>query len=232
MNRDKDTLFRIELNELGAFMRPSFLVALTDVKKREAPRHPKQFDLCAVTNEPLKNVALVVAPRSYPELAEGLEIGAVYEHETKKELACQVEGKYQSLLFFDWCRILTIIVAKNGKFIKQCSLDEWIAQVAGELEDKEKYPETGGRGPFWELVRFGLRGVTFGPAVCAKLVRDFDEWEHVAKAHGDERFYSLYRRLRECFAYPNGSGLVYCWESEYFRNSVSDDRPLLGIDPV
>lgn len=213
-------------------MRPTFLVALTDVKRREAPRHPTRFALCPVTNAPLKNVVLAVAPRSYPELAEGLEIGAVYEHEEKKELTCRVEGKYESLLFFDWCRILTIIVAKNADFIKQCSLDEWVAQVAGALEDKEKYAETGGRGPFWELVRYGLRGVTFGPVVCAKLVRDFDEWEHVAKAHGDERFYSLYCRLRECFAYPNGKGLVYCWEPHHFEGSESDDQPLLGVDPV
>ncbi|AQV96557.1 hypothetical protein BJN34_22075 [Cupriavidus necator] len=213
-------------------MQSSFLVALTDVKMREVPRHPKQFDLCAVTNEPLENVVLAVAPRSYPELAEGLEIGAVYEHEEKKELTCRVEGKYHNLIFLDWCRILTIIVARNAKFIKECSLDEWVAQVAGALEDKEKYPETGGRGPFWELVRYGLRGATFGPAVCAKLVRDFDEYEQVAKAHGHEEFYWLYCRLRECFAYPNGRGLVYCYKPHWFQDSKSHDQPLLGIDPA
>lgn len=213
-------------------MRPTFLVALTDVKKHEAARHAKQFDICAATRQPLNNVALVVAPRSYPDLAQGLEIGAVYEHEEEKKLVCCVEGKYQPLIFFDWCRILTIIVAKNAKLIKSCSLDEWVAQVAGALEDKEKYPETDGRGPFWELVRFGLRGVTFGPVVCAKLVRDFDEWEHVAKAHGNEAFYSLYCCLRECFAYPNGKGMVYCDEPTDFEGSQSDDQPLLGIDPL
>lgn len=210
----------------------TYLVSLSDVKKRELPRHPKQYDLCAVTNEPLEDVVLAVAPRSYPELVEGLEIGAVYEHEVEKKFECCVERRGQDYYFFDWCRILTIIVAKNGRFIKEGSLDEWVDQVAGELEDVEKYPETGGLGPFWELVRYGLRGVTFGPVVCAKLVRDFDEWEHVAKDHGDEQFYSLYRRLRECFAYPNGSGLVYCEKPEYFLNSESDDRPLLGIDPA
>ncbi|WP_051320772.1 hypothetical protein [Cupriavidus sp. amp6] len=208
----------------------TYLVALTDVKKREQPRHSNQYGLCPVTNEPLNNVVLVVAPRSYPRLAEGLEIGAVYEHEGEKELACCVEGRYEDFYFFEWCRVLTIIITRSGKFIKNGTLDEWVDQVAGALEDEQKYPETGGRGPFWELVRYGLRGVTFGPVVCAKLVRDFDEWEHVAKAHGDERFYALYCRLRECFAYPNGSGLVYYPEPQYFRQSKSDDRPLLGID--
>lgn len=65
-----------------------------------------------------------------------------------------------------------------------------------------------GAGPFYELVYFTDCDGVIGPAVCAKLARDFAEWDERAKALGDG-FYTSYRQWREGFELAADGGAVH-----------------------
>ncbi len=71
---------------------------------------------------------------------------------------------------------------------------DWSIQLSELVVDEDKYPESEGRGPFWELLRYGLRGMTFGPVVCKKLANDFEKWYMDAWALGDLEFYQGARK--------------------------------------
>ncbi|WP_250477288.1 MULTISPECIES: hypothetical protein [unclassified Caballeronia] len=100
---------------------------------------------------------------------------------------------------------------------------EWSNRLSELVEDKEKYPETEGRGPFWELLRYGLRGMTFGPVVCQKLKADFGKWQSAAHALDDSNFSGWYSHIRSTFAMADEAGMVmYGW---YWSD---DTEPKLG----
>jgi len=116
--------------------------------------------------------------------AEGLEIGKAYKVGDSWGFRAGSYGGYN-----EWRKVL--------------------AQLAGvaDIEDfwKREFEveKDGGRldVPFAELLAFSDCEGTLGPAVCARLAKDFAEHDERAKGHGEDWFYDLYetwhRAMRE-----------------------------------
>jgi len=210
---------------------PEYLIAYKKLRKREQPRHSERWDQCPVTDEVMDNVVLVVAPPDYPQLADGLEIGAVYEYEHEDSSWYCIAERSLDGYFFEWCGTLVKLVAgrelKGGPF----SLVDWCNKLSEMMEDKEKYPETDGRGPFWELLRYNLRGMTYGPVVCAKLVADFDDWDPEIWFRSDEKFYNFYRKMRECFSCARDANSLVTYPRPWMEGGKFFIEPKLGADP-
>jgi len=172
---------------------------------------------------------LAVAPRDYPQLAGGLEIGALYRE-------VPGPGGYGGILhgvdslegYYEWCEKLVSLVT-NGKRLPERPNGEveWSKKLSELVEDKEKYAETEGRGPFWEMLRYALRGMPFGPVVCQKLTADFEKWETTAYAFGDADFTSMYRFMRSTFSLAGETGMV-----TYSCQWTEDTEPILGIETL
>lgn len=210
-----------------------YLNAHSDLKKWNKPRHPEDFNRCLETGEYLDNLVLVVAPPDYPQLAEGLAIGSVYEFDYDKTMWFGIAERSSDGYFFEWCEKLVALVT-NGKKLEGGSyrMVDWCTRLSESVEGKEKYPETEGRGPFWELLRYMLRGMTFGPVVCKKLVADFNKWDSYAWSLGDYRFYQEYLFFRKCFEFPGEHGLVFYPSDWYEGDGTRFREPKLGADPV
>ncbi|MFM0702019.1 hypothetical protein [Paraburkholderia sediminicola] len=210
------------------YMEGYFLISLA-LKKIEGPYSRNMVD--PDTGRPLsvREEMLVVAPPDYPQLADGLEVGGLYR---------EVPGPdgYGGLLYglssleeyYDWCENLASLVT-DGKTLNERPNDEveWSNKLSELIEDKEMYSETAGRGPFWELVRYGLRGMTFGPVVCQKLAADFREWEPKALELNDAKFSQMYDYIWPTFGMADETGMVtYGWGWD------EDMEPKLGIETL
>ena len=151
---------------------------------------------------------VVVAPLDYPQLAEGLEIGALYDSVRDSEGA-ECSHFFLDSYYYEGCETLVSLVTGGKRLAEDPNrMVDWSIQLSKLVVDESKYPETEGRGPFWELLRYGLRGMTFGPVVCRKLVADFVKWDMDAWVLGDFKFYQWYGFLRKCFETANGTGMV------------------------
>ncbi|HIH2750536.1 hypothetical protein L3V59_39305 [Burkholderia aenigmatica] len=184
---------------------PALFDAMPALRKVEGPYYRNMVD--PDTRWPYSTKMVVVAPPDYPQLADGLEIGALYVLDKNLDLAgClfYLDGSY-----FESCEKLVALVT-DGKRLPEgpYRMVDWSNGLSELVSDKEKYPESDGRGPFWELLRYGLRGMTFGPVACKKLAADFTAWDMKAWAVGDLKFYQWYCFLRECFETANGTGMV------------------------
>ncbi len=62
-------------------------------------------------------------------------------------------------------------------------------------------------GPFYELIDFADNEGTLGAAVCAKLAKDFAEWDERAQAIGGD-WYEAYVEWRRCFEFASDRGAV------------------------
>ncbi|REG51070.1 hypothetical protein B0G80_7554 [Paraburkholderia sp. BL6669N2] len=207
-----------------------FAVSLA-TKKIEGPYPTNLVD--PVTGKPFSpdENTLVVAPPDYPQLAEGLEIGALYRDVPGPDGRSGILHELGPLdEYYDWCEKLASFVT-NGKRLKERPNDktEWSNKLSELVVDKKGYPKTEGRGPFWELFRYGMRGMTFGPAVCKKLADDFINWGYVAQASGDSHFSFMCDHIGSAFyiASESGTGMVrYPWQW------TQDMEPKLGIEKV
>ncbi|SPB14763.1 hypothetical protein NOV72_01995 [Caballeronia novacaledonica] len=210
------------------YMEGYFLISPA-IEKIEGPYSKDMVD--PETGEPLwvDEEMVVVAPPDYPQLAAGLEIGALYRAVRRPNGSSGFLHGLDSLQeYYDWCEKLVSLVT-NGKKLKERPNNEveWSNQLSGLVEDSEKYPETGGRGPFWELLRYGLRGMTFGPVVCQRLAADFRKWQSAAHALDDSNFSGWYSHIWSTFAMADEAGIVtygWCW--------TEDMEPKLGIETL
>jgi len=210
-----------------------YLEAYSDLKKWDKPRHPLWFNRCPETEEIIKNVVLVVAPPDYPQLAEGLEIGGIYKFDYEASHWFCIADRSSDGYFFEWCEKLVKLVTKGKKLEGgPYHMVDWCTKLSELVEDKDKYPETDGRGPFWELLRYSLRGMTFGPVVCKKLVADFHKWEPEAWSWGDYRFYRYYLALREYFRFPDENGFIVYPSGWYEEGGRRFKEHKLGADPA
>jgi hypothetical protein len=98
---------------------PSYFYTSTMVKKVEPPYFKDMVDPETGNMHRLDDNMLVVAPPDYPQLAEGLEIGAFYEDVpdsfgssgTIYYLSSGIEGKY----YYEWCEKLVDLVTKGKR---------------------------------------------------------------------------------------------------------------------
>ena len=68
-------------------------------------------------------------------------------------------------------------------------------------------------GPFWELINFSDCEGVIGPAVSAKLAKDFAEWDESAKRHDEANslngvLYGRFQCFRQAFEMAADGGLV------------------------
>lgn len=210
------------------YMEGYFLISLA-LKKIEGPYSRNMVDPDTGYCLSVREEMLVVAPPDYPQLAEGLEIGALYQEVPAPEgYGGLLHGLSSLEEYYEWCEDLASLVTSGKKLAERPKGEvDWSNKLSELVEDKDKYSETGGRGPFWELLRYGLRGMTFGPVACEKLTADFREWESKASALNDAQFSKLYDYMRSTFAMANEIGMVtygWCWRE--------DMEPKLGIETL
>ncbi|MEX3785804.1 hypothetical protein [Paraburkholderia sp. BR14374] len=214
---------------------PGYFLASPIIKKIERP-----YSWCMTTDAgwclyPDEGM-LVVAPPDYPKLAEGLEIGDLYDYVSGPDgtaggmyhLSSYLGDRY----YFEWCEQLVSLVTKGKKLQRgPYRMVDWSVALSELVEDKNECPETEGRGPFWELLRYGLRGMTFGPVACRKLAADFAKWQEAASALEDTRFSQMYTHVRECFDLANGIGMV-TYPSRWSEGGEEFREPKLGIETL
>lgn len=152
---------------------------------------------------------LIETSRTYPELADGLEIGSVY----KCDLESVAWYRGARMAGTDYhlervCNEIARMVTGGKELDGRYSPFGWCDALSDLVASHKKWSSEEGKGPFWELLRFAHRGLPFGPAACKKLVGDFDRWDGFARLHQGEDFYECYKSLRECFSYPNEAGAV------------------------
>jgi len=210
------------------YMEGYFLIS-AEIKKIEGPYSRNMVDRETGERLWVRQDMLVVAPQDYPQLAEGLEIGAFYHELVRPDGSSGLLHGLSSLeKYYGWCEQLVSLVT-NGKKLKERPDDEveWSNKLSELVEDKTKYPETEGRGPFWEMLRYALRGMTFGPVVCQKLVADFQRWEPEALALDDSDFSSMYDYIWSTFGGAGEAGMArYAWHWS------EDTEPKLGIESL
>ena len=62
--------------------------------------------------------------------------------------------------------------------------------------------------PFYELVWFSDCEGVIGPATCAKLAKDFEQWSSWAHGSGDDWFIRLYDEFKQAFKDAANNGAV------------------------
>ncbi|WP_250477284.1 hypothetical protein [Caballeronia sp. INML1] len=173
---------------------------------------------------------VVVAPPDYPKLVDGLEIGAIYKEVLRPDGSNSgvLHGISSREQYRDWCEKLVSLVT-NGKKLRERPKDEveWSNKLSELVHDKEKYPDTDGRGPFWEMLRYAIRGMTFGPVVCKKLDADFHKWKSKASVLGNSDFVQMYDFMWSTFGLDGDAGMVIhpCYWDE-------DTEPKLGVETI
>lgn len=106
---------------------------------------------------------------NHPEFfdrSEGIESAAYYLAEDEAVVMGMSYGGYNT-----WRRMLSRMVGFGVE-------DVWDGRVT--------------EGPFVELINFSDCEGVIGPVVCAKLLKDFEENEDMARQYDDERFYKVY----------------------------------------
>lgn len=114
--------------------------------------------------------------------------------------------------------------AFHGAYSAYSRWREWLAKLAGYppvVDPRFPFEHSNGAfqaegGPFHEMIMFSDSEGVLGPEVCAKLAKDFAEWDERAKAEpqGDQRgvrdrtFYEVYRLWRLAFEEAANNGCV------------------------
>lgn len=86
----------------------------------------------------------------------------------------------------------------------------WRKQLAALVGFPEAWEERWKRTdlPFYELVVFADNEGTIGPATCAKLAKDFEEWSDRAHRIGPDSFVRLYDEFKQAFKDAANNGAV------------------------
>ena len=214
---------------------PAYFVSWPAVEKIEG-LSPQQIKEYLERDYVSREDQIVVAPPDYPQLAEGLEIGALYDlvSGTDGPHVCMnhLSSYYQDKYYLEWCEKLVSLVTKGKKLTGgPYRMVAWSNALSELVQNEDKYSETGGRGPFWELLRYGLRGMTFGPVVCRKLAVDFQTWESDAWASRDFEFLQMYLHVQRCFNLPTGTCMV-TYPEPWDEDGETFTEPKLGIETL
>jgi hypothetical protein len=209
---------------------PAYFEVNPVLRKVEPPYYPAEI-MCPGRPWEVSTHMVAVAPPDFPQLAEGLEIGALYESVPSPE-GGPCSHFFLSNYYFEGCEKLARLVSGGKRLAEDpCRMVDWSIRLSELVVDESKYPESEGRGPFWELLRYGLRGMTFGPVVCKKLVADFEKWYMDAWALGDLEFYDWYVFMQDCFETANGTGMVVYPET-WWDGKGEHWEPKLGQETV
>jgi hypothetical protein len=138
--------------------------------------------LRADTHEPIEDYIKAWENPDFPGRIEGIEDGAIYAFEDAVACLGLGYGGYSQ-----WRDALAKLAGYPLTPYKSYGMVEHSHAAAC-------WDPNGAKGPFCELINFADNEGTIGPVVCAKLLKDFDEFEERAKAVGGH-FWSVYMEL-------------------------------------
>lgn len=109
--------------------------------------------------------------------------------------------------------------AWSGAYSRYSRWREWLAKVAGyPLLSYKEYGRdqpsycvacwNGASGPFSELINFSDCEGVIGPEIAAKLAKDFEAFDGIAKSSDEEDFYARYQAWRTAFEQAALNGAV------------------------
>lgn len=130
----------------------------------------------------------------FPGRNEGIEDKAIYCYE--KAVALHA-GSYSG---YNWWREELAKLTGWPKAKYEQYGTTWEKHAAATWEASS--------GPFWELICFSDCEGVIGPKACAKLAREFEEWQPKADEHPDARWRQKYTEWRNAFALVGPTGAV------------------------
>lgn len=150
-----------------------------------------------LTREPLDYSLKAYANSDFPGRDEGLEDQAIYSAEDSRHFRAGSYGSYNA-----WREEL-------AKLAGYPATDYTIYGQTKKRHDAGAWAATS--GPFWELINFSDCEGVIGPAVSAKLAKDFAEFDGRAKEHVSAQqdwFYSQYVAWHTAFEMAADNGAV------------------------
>lgn len=87
----------------------------------------------------------------------------------------------------------------------------WLATIGGFKSDEDVW-ENFEQGPFVEMINFSDCEGVIGPAYCAKLYKDFVDYQHVVDALPEDQDYNkqLYHKWKEAFRVSCTGAVEFC----------------------
>ncbi|WAI83226.1 MULTISPECIES: hypothetical protein [Achromobacter] len=175
------------------------VTAYARIKKLDAVFDEDGEPIDPTTREPLEYDFKAYRNPDFPGRADDIEDRAIYWAENAVSLYAGYGG------YNVWREELARVAGyQKGKY-KQFGRD-WDSHCVGCW--------SGATGPFSELINFSDCEGTIGPSICAKLARDFADFDERAKAHDGVPgrpgwFYELYQEFRTAFEMAADSGAVH-----------------------
>jgi len=145
-----------------------------------------------VTGEWREDCLVFHANPSFLRREGSISSGIAYTCEDSKGLVSMGYGRYGM-----WRESLAQLAGypeTENRFGRRCSQSAWDGKCEGM--------------PFVELVNFSDAEGVLGPEVCAKLAKDFADFDDRAKEQGEEFFYQHFREWREAFEMGAQNGAV------------------------
>lgn len=169
------------------------ITAYTQLRKRSDVVAGEDYAIDPETKQELPHLWRAYINPDFPGRADEIENRAYYEY------AEVVDGMDRSYGGYNvWRNDLAKLAgwpmapdeSDNGK--RSHAASAWAAQS----------------GPFWELINFADNEGVIGGEVCAKLAKDFAEYQSMADAHPDQFFRDGYNGMRRAFEAAADTGAV------------------------
>lgn len=146
------------------------------------------------TRKPIDDAVQLRANDDFPERAADIEDGGIYSFGSLTHVAAGAYSYYNSWRD-ELAKLAGWPLGSYEKYGKQ-----WPSYAASAWEASS--------GPFWELLLFSDCEGTIGTAACAKLAKDFAEYQAKADAHENELFRRKYTEWRGAFDLAADGGAV------------------------
>lgn len=146
------------------------------------------------TREELDNVVRFYVNPDFNGRADDIENRAVYRYEDSYGFCA---GSYSG---YNWWREELAQLSGWPLTKSKSYFDESTNHAAGAWKANG--------GPFWELISFSDCEGVLGTSVCAKLAKDFAEYQSAADKHKEEWFRDRYCEWRKVFELAADGGAV------------------------
>jgi hypothetical protein len=147
------------------------------------------------TREPVEDCYRVYANPDFPSRADGLEDRACYSYADAEHVFSRSYGGYNL-----WRETLAKLAGYPLDYSKTFGEP---SHAAAAWNGKVR-----AGAPFWELVNFADNEGTIGPVVAAKLLRDFADFDEMAKAVIEDGFYDGYCDIRKGLEFAADGGAL------------------------
>jgi hypothetical protein len=169
------------------------ITAYTQLRKRADVIAGEDYAIDPETKEELPHLWRAYCNPDFPGREDWIENRAYYEYEKCVDGMDRSYGGYN--------------VWRNDL----AKLAGWKASAELETDSKRSHTASAWaatEGPFWELINFADNEGVIGGKVCAKLAKDFAEYQAKADAHPDHFFREGYNGMRRAFEAAAETGAV------------------------